>query len=59
MPSPPSPPMTLGNMRELGVRSLAVTCELCNHEGHALMAEPTRCSCGLTADIFDHKYKVI
>ena len=24
--------MTLGNMRELGVRSLAVTCELCHHE---------------------------
>lgn len=25
-------PMTLGNMRELGVRSLAVTCEICHHE---------------------------
>jgi hypothetical protein len=24
--------MTLGNMLELGVRSLAVTCELCHHE---------------------------
>ena len=24
--------MTPGNMRELGVRSLAVTCELCHHE---------------------------
>ena len=24
--------MTLGNMRELGVHSLAVTCELCHHE---------------------------
>lgn len=24
--------MTLGNMRELGVRSLAVTCSLCHHE---------------------------
>jgi hypothetical protein len=24
--------MTLGNMRELDVRSLAVTCELCHHE---------------------------
>ena len=23
--------MTLGNMRDLGVRSLAVTCELCHH----------------------------
>ena len=23
--------MTLGNMRELGVRSLAVTCDLCHH----------------------------
>ena len=32
MPSPPGPPMTLGNMRSLGVRSLAVTCELCRHE---------------------------
>jgi hypothetical protein len=25
------PPMTLGNMREPGFRSLAVTCELCHH----------------------------
>ena len=32
----PSLPMTLGNMRALGVRSLAVTCELCHHE--ALLA---------------------
>ena len=32
MPSPPGPPMNLGNMRELGVRSLAVTCELCHHQ---------------------------
>ena len=32
MPSAPGPPMTLGNMRELGVRSLFVTCELCHHE---------------------------
>lgn len=32
MLSLPHPPMTLGNMRELGVRSLAVTCELCHHE---------------------------
>ena len=24
--------MTLGNMRSLGVHSLAVTCELCHHE---------------------------
>jgi hypothetical protein len=32
MPSPPGPPMTLGNMRELGVRSIAVTCELCHHQ---------------------------
>ena len=32
MPSPPGPPMTLGNMRALGARSLAVTCELCHHE---------------------------
>jgi hypothetical protein len=28
----PVTPMTLGNMRSLGVRSLAVTCELCHHE---------------------------
>jgi hypothetical protein len=26
------PPMTLANLRENGVRSLAVTCELCRHE---------------------------
>jgi hypothetical protein len=32
MPSPPGPPMTLGNMRSLGVRSLFVTCVLCRHE---------------------------
>jgi hypothetical protein len=25
------PPMTLANMRENGVRSLSVTCELCHH----------------------------
>jgi hypothetical protein len=31
------PPMTLANMRENGVRSLSVTCELCHHE--ALMNE--------------------
>ena len=30
--APPGPPMKLGNMRSLGVRSLAVTCELCHHE---------------------------
>ena len=24
--------MTLGNMRDLGVRSIAVTCELCHHD---------------------------
>jgi hypothetical protein len=27
----PSHPMTLGNMREQGVRSLAVSCWLCHH----------------------------
>ena len=32
MPSAPGPPMTLGNMRELGVRSLVVTCDLCHHK---------------------------
>jgi hypothetical protein len=26
------PPMTLANMRENGVRSLSVTCEVCHHE---------------------------
>jgi hypothetical protein len=26
------PPMTLANMRENGVHSLSVTCELCHHE---------------------------
>ena len=39
MPSAPGPPMTLGNMRELGVRSLFVTCELCHHVA-VLPAEP-------------------
>jgi hypothetical protein len=29
--------MTLGNMRSLGVRSLAVTCELCHHEAVLLV----------------------
>ena len=28
----PGPPMTLANMRENGVRSLSVTCEVCHHE---------------------------
>jgi len=28
----PGEPMTLGNMRQLGVRSLAVSCSLCHHE---------------------------
>ena len=28
----PGPPMTSGNMRKLGVHSLAVTCQLCHHE---------------------------
>lgn len=32
MPSLPGPPMTLGNMRSLGVRSLALICELCHHK---------------------------
>ena len=31
--------MTLGNMRELGARSLAVTCELCTHQvAHSVVA---------------------
>jgi hypothetical protein len=32
-------PMTLGNMRSLGVRSIAVTCELCHHAA-VLSVEP-------------------
>jgi len=32
MPYPPGPPVTLGNMRELGLQSFVVTCELCHHE---------------------------
>jgi len=35
----PIEPMTLGNMRENGVRSLAVSCLLCRHES-VLSAEP-------------------
>jgi hypothetical protein len=45
--------MTLGNMRSLGVRSVAVTCELCHHEAvlpadlpdALLVRDP---ACGLT-----------
>jgi hypothetical protein len=29
----PIEPMTLGNMRQNGVRSLAVSCTICHHEG--------------------------
>jgi len=32
VPYPPGPPMTLGNMRSLGVRSLDVSCVVCHHE---------------------------
>jgi hypothetical protein len=32
-------PMTLGNMRENGVRSLAVACWICHHQA-ALCADP-------------------
>jgi hypothetical protein len=32
-------PMTLGNMRQLGVRSLAVSCWICRHEA-ILSADP-------------------
>jgi predicted nuclease with RNAse H fold len=32
-------PMTLGNMRRLGVRSIAVTCDLCHHQA-TLSADP-------------------
>jgi hypothetical protein len=34
-------PMTLGNMRAQGVRSLAVTCGLCHHDA-VIRAEPKR-----------------
>jgi hypothetical protein len=37
----PIDPMTLGNMRQLGVRSLAVTCDLCHHQA-VLSAAPWR-----------------
>jgi hypothetical protein len=36
------PPLTLGNMRSLGVRKLAVACTLCHHQG------PARRRCGRT-----------
>jgi site-specific recombinase XerD len=36
--------MTLGNMRSLGVRSLAVTCELCDHEAVRRQRNLRRCS---------------
>ena len=42
MPSPPVLPMTLGNMRELGIRSLAVTCELCHHEATLVLVRAFR-----------------
>jgi hypothetical protein len=48
--SQPGPPMTLGNMRSLGVRSLAVSCMLCHHavrldvDGHADDATAHACS---------------
>ena len=35
----PIEPMTLGNMRRLGVRSLAVSCSICHHEA-IMSAEP-------------------
>jgi hypothetical protein len=31
------PPMTLGNMRSLGVRSVSATCEKCSHEAGILV----------------------
>jgi hypothetical protein len=37
--SPPGDPMTLGNMRADGVRSLAVSCHLCHHAA-VLSADP-------------------
>lgn len=37
--------MTLGNMRSLGVRSLAVRCELCHHE--AVLPASRRSDAGL------------
>jgi hypothetical protein len=35
----PAIPMTLGNMRDQGVRSLSVSCWLCDHDG-VLNADP-------------------
>lgn len=35
----PVEPMTLGNMRQHGVRSLSVTCSICHHEA-IMSAEP-------------------
>jgi hypothetical protein len=35
----PIVPMTLGNMRQHGIRSLAVACSICHHEA-VLSAEP-------------------
>jgi hypothetical protein len=37
--------MTLGNMRSLGVRSLAVTFELCHHAARLEMSTPARTMC--------------
>jgi hypothetical protein len=37
--SPAGDPMTLGNMRANGVRSLAVSCHLCHHQA-VLSADP-------------------
>jgi hypothetical protein len=52
MPRSPAPllPMTLGNMRTNGVRSLAVSCWLCHHD--AVLAStpgPMTCSCPSSA----------
>jgi hypothetical protein len=35
----PIVPMTLGNMRRLGVRSLAISCSICHHAA-VMSAEP-------------------
>jgi hypothetical protein len=37
MPPDTGPPMTLADMRELGVRSLFVTCSGCHHEADVNM----------------------
>jgi hypothetical protein len=43
--SPPGPPMTLGNMRSLGVRSLFITCSATTRRCYRLSVGAMPCSC--------------